>query len=124
LNISSLEYLIKALVSRSNKVSTIEETLSSMFCVDLLSEIIVLNNDRVLLVWKYLFEHIKILLSSLFTKNKLKQEQYIILERLTINILKLSNLFYEKEDMQESLNQLIEIMGTIPGKKNKIKKKK
>jgi hypothetical protein len=119
LNISSLEYLIKALVSRSNKVSTIEETLSSMFCVDLLSEIIVLNNDRVLLVWKYLFEHIKILLSSLFTKNKLKQEQYIILERLTINILKLSNLFYEKEDMQESLNQLIEIMGTIPGKKIK-----
>jgi hypothetical protein len=65
---------------------------------------------------KYIFEHIKISLSELFTKNKLKQEQYVVLERVIIIIIKVSNFFYYSDDLQDNLNQLIEIMGTIPGK--------
>jgi hypothetical protein len=117
----SLEYLIKALIFKSNSKSD-SDNLSQMFCLDLLTDITITNKDRAIVIWNYIHEHLKNLIKvnilTEYEKSKstftLGQDQLVLLEHVIISIFRLCIRLTFIDKLENNLYQIILLLKGIP----------
>jgi brefeldin A-resistance guanine nucleotide exchange factor 1 len=91
-----------------------DSLLTKMFCFDLLTDVSISNKDRAFIIWPFIFEHWKNLISEIIAEfgkiKKLKQEKIILMERLILCILRLCTRLIHLEEMRANLYQALNLL--------------
>jgi len=107
LHAPSLEYLVKALIICGQQQQNID-VYSSMFCLDLLTDISISNKHRLEIIWQYVVDFLGNMLSGVCSRfkqnaNRMKKREHIVLEHTVIAMLRLYiQLLPEKENTTPS----------------------
>jgi brefeldin A-resistance guanine nucleotide exchange factor 1 len=125
LHISSLEYLINALITACMESNTDQHSDTSMFCLDLLTDITIANkdaaHDRINIIWNYVYNHMNKLLMNVLSKyetnntnKRLSKEHYAVIDRVLLCVLRQCiELMSGRDDMLTTMSKALHHVLTV-----------